>query len=49
MNKKDKNSAEIETIPMVRELKPGQSGPVTADVHPNEIDNWKHAGWRIEE
>ena len=23
--------------------------PTTADVHPDEVDNWKAAGWRIEE
>ena len=23
--------------------------PTTADVHPDEVENWKTAGWRIEE
>lgn len=23
--------------------------PTTADVHPDEVENWKAAGWRIEE
>ena len=49
MKRKDKDPTKIETIPMVRELEPRQSGPVTADVHPDEIDNWKQGGWRIAE
>lgn len=23
--------------------------PTIADVHPNEVDNWKAAGWRVKE
>lgn len=23
--------------------------PTTADVHPEEVDNWKAHGWRVEE
>lgn len=23
--------------------------PTSADVHPDEVENWKAAGWRIEE
>lgn len=35
------------TVSMWRELHPGQTGPTTADVHRDEVENWKRAGWRL--
>lgn len=34
-------------VSMWRELQPGQTGPTTADVHRDEVENWKRAGWRL--
>ncbi len=38
----------IATIRMVRDEAP-DGGPTEADVHPEEIENYKAGGWRIAE
>lgn len=38
-----------ETIKMRREEPTHEGSPVEADVHPNEVENWKLHGWRIAE
>lgn len=40
-------AAVTQTVPMVRHLQPGESGPTTADVHPDEVKNMELHGWRI--
>lgn len=37
------------TVPMQRDEPPHPGGPVTADVHPDEVENWRSAGWREQE
>lgn len=32
-------------VPMVHAAHEGYTGPLTADVHENEVDNWQQAGW----
>ena len=36
----------IATIPMVRDEPAHKGGPTTADVHPDEVEGMKAAGWR---
>lgn len=35
-----------ETVRMKRSEPMHVRGPVTADVHPDEVENWKAAGWK---
>lgn len=35
----------VELVHMVREQPPFPGGPVTADVHPDEVENWRASGW----
>lgn len=43
------DAAEVETelVKMVREAADG--GPTEADVHPDEVDNYKRGNWRVAE
>ncbi|MHA6636595.1 hypothetical protein ACX3OY_22715 [Citrobacter farmeri] len=36
-------------VAMVTDFSVFPGAPTTADVHPDEVENWKVAGWRIEE
>ncbi|WP_430434262.1 hypothetical protein [Methyloversatilis sp.] len=42
------DAPEIETIRMVRDEPMHPRGPTDADVHPDEVENWVAAGWRVE-
>lgn len=37
------------TIKMRRDEPVHPGGPVTADVHPEEVANWQQAGWRVDD
>ena len=34
---------------MVRDIPEFPGGPLRADVHPDEVDNWLALDWRLEE
>lgn len=42
-------SQEIELVVMVRDTPEFPGGPLNADVHPDEVDNWLALDWRLEE
>lgn len=42
---KDTKELKIETVKMVREVPDFPGGPVTADVHPDEVEGFNAAGW----
>lgn len=35
------------TVRMCKEDLENTGGPTLADVHPEEVENWKNLGWRI--
>lgn len=39
----------IELVVMVRDAPEFPGGPLRADVHPDEVDNWLALDWRLEE
>jgi plasmid stabilization system protein ParE len=39
----------IELVVMVRDAPEFPGGPLSADVHPDEVDNWLALDWRLEE
>lgn len=39
----------IKTVQMIRPEDRAAGGPVIADVHPDEVENWKVHGWMIKE
>ena len=39
----------IELVAMVRDTPEFPSGPLSAEVHPDEVDNWLALDWRLEE
>ena len=41
-----KGKANIKTVKMTRLEEDAQGGPITADVHPDEVGNYEKAGWR---
>lgn len=43
------NATESLLVPMVTDTELFPGAPKTADVHPNEVENWIAAGWRIAE
>ena len=50
----DKNPAQqeqqgIELVVMVRDTPEFPGGPLSAEVHPDEVDNWLALDWRLEE
>ncbi|MGP0679805.1 hypothetical protein [Citrobacter freundii] len=50
----DKNPAQqeqqgIELVVMARDTPEFPGGPLRADVHPDEVDNWLALDWRLEE
>lgn len=40
---------EIELVVMVRDTPEFPGGPLSAEVHPDEVDNWLALDWRLEE
>ena len=47
-----KNGAEqtgIELVAMMRDTPEFPGGPLSAEVHPDEVDNWLALDWRLEE
>ncbi|MEZ2586215.1 hypothetical protein ACBQ10_16785 [Kluyvera intermedia] len=39
----------IELVAMVRDTPEFPGGPLSAEVHPAEVDNWLALDWRLEE
>ena len=39
----------VELVVMVRDIPEFPGGPLRADVHPAEVDNWLALDWRLEE
>lgn len=39
----------IELVFMVRDAPEFPGGPLSADVHPDEVDNWLALDWRLED
>ncbi|HEE9786239.1 TPA: hypothetical protein R8F93_000231 [Enterobacter soli] len=39
----------IELVVMVRDIPEFPGGPLSAEVHPDEVDNWVALDWRLEE
>lgn len=39
----------IELVFMVRDTPEFPGGPLSAEVHPDEVDNWLALDWRLEE
>ena len=39
----------IELVVMVRDTPEFPGGPLSAEVHPDEVDNWLALDWRLEE
>lgn len=39
----------IALVVMVRDAPEFPGGPLSADVHPDEVDNWLALDWRLEE
>lgn len=39
----------IELVVMVRDTPEFSGGPLSAEVHPDEVDNWLALDWRLEE
>ena len=39
----------IELVVMVRDEPEFPGGPLSAEVHPHEVDNWLALDWRLEE
>lgn len=39
----------IELVAMMRDTPEFPGGPLSADVHPDEVDNWLALYWRLEE
>ena len=39
----------IELVVMVRDTPEFPGGPLRADIHPDEVDNWLALDWRLEE
>lgn len=37
------------TVQMVRDEPMHPGGPTTADVHPDEVQNWERHGWKVQE
>ena len=40
---------QVELVAMVTEHQMFPGAPTTADVHPDEVENWKAVGWRVKE
>ncbi len=40
---------DVELVVMVRDEPEFPGGPLSAEVHPDEVDNWLALDWRLEE
>lgn len=40
---------QVELVVMVTDLQIFPGAPTTANVHPDEVDNWKALGWKTQE
>lgn len=47
IEKEEPQKVESKTVSMVRDEPQFQGGPVTADVHPDEVENMKLHNWTI--
>ncbi|MCU6666090.1 hypothetical protein [Silvania hatchlandensis] len=43
----EKNAGDL--VVMVRDAPEFPGGPLSADVHPDEVDNWLALDWRLED
>lgn len=43
------DSSDRHIVKMVRSEEDAQGGPLTAEVHPDEVENFKQAGWKVKE
>lgn len=48
-NQQEQEQQGIELVLMVRDQPEFPGGPLNADVHPDEVDNWLALDWRLEE
>ncbi|EIA1382408.1 MAG: hypothetical protein E6265_20445 [Enterobacteriaceae bacterium] len=39
----------VELVVMVRDIPEFPGGPLSAEVHPDEVDNWLALDWRLED
>lgn len=46
---KDDKDKKLSLVKMTRSEQDAQGGPTAADVHPDEVDNFKKGGWRVVE
>jgi len=37
----------VQTVPMIRAEEDANGGPTAADVHPDEVENYKTGGWQV--
>ncbi|EIQ2064758.1 hypothetical protein [Escherichia coli] len=45
----DPQKAQIELVVMVTDYQMYPGAPTIANVHPDEVDNWKALGWKTQE
>lgn len=45
----EQQEQQVELVTMFTEYLAFPGAPTTADVHPDEVENWMAAGWRTEE
>ncbi|MBJ9325814.1 hypothetical protein I5503_03085 [Citrobacter amalonaticus] len=48
-NNSEQQEQGAQLVAMFTDFPAFTGAPTTADVHPDEVENWKAAGWRIEE
>ena len=48
-NNSDQQEQGVQLVAMFTDFPAFPGAPTTADVHPDEVENWKAAGWRVEE
>ena len=46
-NKEGKENKKTKLIKMIRSEEDAKGGPLTADVHEDEVENFKQHGWKI--
>jgi hypothetical protein len=46
--KTSEKTTDNKLVRMIRSKELAGNGPTTADVHPDEVDNYKQAGWEKE-
>jgi len=45
----DQTELTEQSVQMYTETPDHPGGPTEADVHPDEVENWKAQGWRVKE